>query len=64
MKRKELKNLAQKIAKAEMIVQTSTDNRAIENAKMDILTLSKKVNFEDLDILDEMITEILTKGLD
>lgn len=59
MKKKELKNLAKKIAEAEKIVQTSTDEYEIEEAKTLILNLSKKISFEDLDELDEMIMELL-----
>lgn len=59
MKKKELKNLAKKIAEAEKIVQTSIDEYEIEEAKTLILNLSKKISFEDLDELDEMIMELL-----
>lgn len=59
MKKKELKNLAKKIAEAEKIVQTSTDKYEIEEAKTLILNLSKKISFEDLDELDEMVMELL-----
>lgn len=59
MKKKELKNLAKKIAEAEKIVQTSTDEYEIEEAKTLILNLSKKISFEDLDELDEMVMELL-----
>lgn len=33
MKRKELKRLAEKIAKAELIIQTSDDSKAIKRAE-------------------------------
>lgn len=59
MKRKELKKIAEEIAKNELIIQNSGDERAIENAKNEILTISKKISFMDLDIIDEMVMEIL-----
>jgi hypothetical protein len=40
MKKKELKQLASKIAKCEHIIQTSSDKNAIRRAQDDILTLS------------------------
>ena len=63
MKKKELKNLAQKIAKAEMIVQTSDDPKAISKAELEIMDLSGRVDtIEDMVIIDEMVQEILEKN--
>ena len=60
MKKKELKNLAKKIADAEFIVQNSTDKKAITKAQQDIMELSGKVNsVEDMLALDELVQEIL-----
>lgn len=59
MRRKELKNIAKKIAENETIIQTSDDKEAVEKAKQEILTISKKISFMDLDILDEMVMELL-----
>lgn len=61
MRRKELKNIAKKIAENETIIQTSDDKEAIEQAKQEILNISKKISFMDLDILDEMVMELLEK---
>ena len=62
MKKKELKNLAEKIAKYEYIVENSNDQAEISTAQEEIMRLSSKVhNFEDLDQLDELIQSILTK---
>ena len=62
MKKKELKNLAKKIANAEYLLQTSNDEYAKQQAKDDILRMSNEVHsFEDLDLLDEMIQEYLKK---
>jgi phage shock protein A len=60
MKRKELKNLAQKIAAAEILLQTSDDAFAKQKAQDDILELSGHARtVEDMLALDEMIQKIL-----
>ena len=62
MKRKELKNLAQKIAKAEKIIQTSDDPKAIKKAEQEIMELSHSVHdLEDMATVDEFVQEILSK---
>ena len=62
MKKKELKNLAEKIAKCEYIIENSKDNNEINAAQAEIMRLSSKVhNFEDLDQLDELIQTMLKK---
>lgn len=60
MKRKELKNLAKKIAQAEYIVQTSDNQDEIQRAQMEIMTLSSHVDsLDDITIIDEMVQELL-----
>lgn len=60
MKRKELKNLAKKIAQAEHIVQTSDNQDKIQRAQMEIMTLSSHVDsLDDITIIDEMVQELL-----
>ena len=62
MKRKELKNLAEKIAKCEYTLQNSNDEIEINNAQLEIMRLSSRVDdFQDIDTLDEMVQEILSK---
>ena len=62
MKRKELKNLAKKIAQEEYILQTSTDIDERQQARDEILKISSGIHsFEDLDVLDEMVQEFLKK---
>ena len=56
MKKKELKNLAQRIAKAELNIQNGID---VEKSKELIMRLSSSVDFQDIDTLDEMIQELL-----
>ena len=60
MKRKELKNLAQKIAKAEKIIQTSDNPKAIKKAEQEIMMLSGQVDsLADMTAIDELVQEIL-----
>lgn len=59
MKKKELKNLAKKIAEAEYIIQTSEDKEDIIAAQNTILHLTSKVamDLEDMTIVDELVQE-------
>lgn len=60
MKQKELKNLAKKIAKLELTIQGTDDPEVIAQCETDIMYLTGKVtSFEEIDILDELIQEIL-----
>ena len=62
MKKKELKNLAKKIADAEYIIQNSTDAKEVSKAQDAILELSgKAMSLEDMMIIDELVQEILEK---
>lgn len=63
MKEKDLKNLAEKIAKAELIIQNSNDESVIENAQKLILKLTSQItSIEDMLLLDEKIQKILKKS--
>ena len=64
MKKKEIKNLAQKIAKMEQIIQSSETTLAEKNkAEQEIMRLSSHVDsFEDMIIIDEIVQEILEKS--
>lgn len=65
MKKKEQKALAQKIAKYELIVQTSDDKKRIREAQDKIIELSGKVEtLDDIAAIDEMVQEILEKHLE
>ena len=60
MKLKELKNLAKKIAKYELIIQNSDDKEAIREAETQIMNLSGCVDkFEDMIVIDELIQEYI-----
>ena len=56
MKKKELKNLAKKIAKQEIIIQTTDDMEKKAEAEQVIMKLSSQVDrFEDIFELDELV---------
>lgn len=62
MKKKELKNLAEKIAKCEYVIQNSSDEDAVQAAQEEIMRLSSRVHdFQDIDTIDEMVQDILNK---
>ena len=63
MKQKEIKNLAQKIAKYERIIQTSNDKKQIRQAEEEIMKLSSSVSsLEDMTAIDELVIEMLEKN--
>lgn len=60
MKKKELKNLAKKIAQCEYVIENSKNEDEIEIAREEIMRLSSKVHdFQDLDIIDELVQNLL-----
>ena len=60
MKAKELKKLAQQIAKFEQIIDANQDEKAVKNAKNQVMMLSGKIqSLGDMAQLDEMIQDIL-----
>ena len=63
MKKKELKNLAQKIAKYERIIQTSDDKKLVQQAEEEIMKLSSSVtSLDDMVAIDELVMELLEKN--
>ena len=63
MKKKELKNLAQKIAKYERIIQTSDDKKLVRQAEEEIMKLSSSVDsLDDMVAIDELVMELLEKN--
>lgn len=63
MKKKEIKNLAKKIAQQELIIQTSEITEEKNNARNEIIKLSSYIkSFEDMILLDEAIQDLLTKN--
>lgn len=62
MKKKELKNLAKKIADAEYIIQTSDDKKKVAKAQQEIFELSRHVeSLDDMTAIDELVQEILSQ---
>lgn len=62
MNKKEIKNLAKRIADAEYIIQNSLDKEEVKKAKSTIMELSKRItSLEDMMILDEMIQEYFSE---
>ena len=63
MKKKEIKNLAQKIAKYERIVQTSDDKHLVRQAQEKIMELTSGVtSLDDMIAIDEAVMELLEKN--
>ena len=64
MKKKELKNLAKRIADAELIIQKSSDRKESNDAKKKIMELSNHaIDLEDIIILDELVQDILSQKM-
>lgn len=62
MKKKELKSLAQKIARYEKIVQTTDDLKEKARAEQEIMKLSSCVSsLEDITAIDELVMDILSR---
>lgn len=65
MKKKELKMIAQKIAKNEKIIQQSQDKEEVKKAKRAILELSGSIHsLEDMVAIDEIVQTMLEQELD
>lgn len=63
MKQKELKNLAKKIAEAELILRDSADPGEKRKAENAIFAISGKItSLSDMCELDEMVQDILDKS--
>lgn len=62
MTKKQRKQLAQRIAKLEHIIQTSTDKDEVRTAKDNMVQLqaSADMDLEDMCVVDEMVQEILS----
>lgn len=60
MKKKELQNIAKKIAHYEKIIQNSTDEDEVRQAQYAIIDLSGSVDsLEDITKIDEMVQDLL-----
>ena len=62
MKRKELKEIAKKIAKAERIIADRSDHSVIRKAQDEIMELSGKLlSMEDMIAVDELVQDLLNE---
>lgn len=62
MNKKEIKNLVKQIAKAELTIQNSTDQKERKYAMDMIIALSSKLSsLEEMERVDEMVQKILKK---
>ena len=61
MTKKQMKQLAAKIAQLETIIQTSSDDDVIRDAKNKMIQLneSAELDLDDMIKLDEMVSELL-----
>lgn len=63
MKLKELKNLAKKIAKEELVLKHSQDSETIKRAENEIMKLCGHVNsIEDMVLIDDLVQDILANS--
>ena len=60
MKKKDIKKIAQKIAEAEYIIQTSSDSYACAEAQKEIISITNKIDdFDAMCEIDELVLQIL-----
>lgn len=63
MKRKEIQQLAKKIAKLELIIQNSEDKDEVHKAEEEVIRLSSGIrSLADMEAIDEAVQEILSKN--
>ncbi len=62
MKKKDLKNLANKIAQCELQLQRTTDSKEHQELQTEIMRLSEQVEtMDEMLFVDQMVQEILKK---
>lgn len=62
MKKKDLKNLANKIAQCELQLQRTTDSKEYQELQTEIMRLSEQVEtMDEMLFVDQMVQEILKK---
>lgn len=62
MKKKEIKKLAERIAKLESIIEANEDRAEVLRAKDEIMSISGSLSPMDMMIIDEMVQDILNKN--
>lgn len=65
MTKKQMKQLATKIANLETVIQTSADEATIQDAKERMLKLNEsvKLDFDEMIALDEMVSAMLKEKI-
>ena len=58
MKNKDLKKNARRILRLEMIIDQNEQSEAAKKAKAEIMSITSKINPEDMFLIDEMIQEV------
>ena len=62
MKKKELRKIAEELAKCEMIIQNETDKKKVGAAMNRTMELAMKIeSLEDMETIDDMVQEIFSK---
>ena len=59
MKNKDLKKNARRILRLEMIIDQNEQSEKEKKAKAEIMSITSKINPEDMFLIDEMIQEML-----
>lgn len=63
MKKKEIQQLAKKIALCEQVLKNNPDSKTKQELELEIMKLCSKVkNLEDMEALDEAVQDILAKN--
>ena len=64
MTKKELKKLANELARLERIIKTTEDNEVRYRTEQEIMTLTNKVeDLEDMVMIDEMVMTLLEQEI-
>lgn len=64
MKKKELKEIAKRIAKAELTIENSDDKEEINSAKQVVFSMTERLmSTEDILAVDVMVQEILSNKI-
>ena len=65
MTKKERRRLASELAKYEIIIQGSTDEKARRQAEEQVMKLTAKVtNFDDMEAIDALVPDLMKKIID
>lgn len=62
MKKKEIKKLAERIAKLEAIIEANENHAEVLRAKDEIMSISGSLTPMDMMVVDELVQDILNKN--